>query len=197
MHRHNPRGTTPQAARARRLWAPADAALSSPGVSADPAVTPPAEVELKPIGGEPVTLARQTRLFQLLAVVLDPYTEQSSWILHTAGRILEEFAEADCRVAWIITCGEDDARTFLGPYAQRHLTFCDEDRSVAGALGISHIPALVAIGTDGQIIGSAQGWDPATWREVTDDMARILAWTRPAFPLPEDPVPFEGTPVGG
>lgn len=180
-----------------RLWVVVDAALSSPSVSADSAVTPPADLELKPIGGRPVTLAHQTRLFQLLAVVLDPYAEESSWILRTAGRILEAFAEADCRTAWIITCGEADAKAFLGPYAQRYLTFCDEDRSVARAIGISQIPALVAVGTDGGIIGSANGWDPSEWREVTDEMARILAWNRPVFPRPEDPIPFRGTPVTG
>ncbi len=144
-----------------------------------------------------MSLARQTRLFALVAVVLDPYTEESSWILPTAARILGEFAEADCRTAWIITCGEQDASTFLGPHAQRFLTFCDEDRSVAAALGVSQIPALVAVGTDGAVVGSADGWDPPAWREVTDEMARILAWTRPVFPRPDDPVPFPGTPVAG
>lgn len=179
------------------LWSRSDSALWSPSVSADPAVTPPPEVELRPLGGDPVSLARQTRLFSLVAVVLDPYTEESSWILRTAARILEEFAEADCRTAWLITCGEADAKAFLGPYAQRFLTFCDEDRSVAKALGVTAIPALVAVATDGAVIGSADGWDPPAWREITDEMARILAWSRPVFPRPEDPVPFSGTPVAG
>lgn len=179
------------------LWAIGGAALSSQPVSADSAVTPPAEVELKPLGGEPLTLARQTRLFQLMAVVLDPYTEESSWILRTAAWILEEFAEADCRTAWIMTCGEADARTFLGPYAEQFLTFCDEDRSVATALGVSAIPALVAVGTDGEVIASADGWDPPAWRQVTDEMSRILAWHRPVFPRAVDPVPFPGSPVTG
>lgn len=180
-----------------RLWVALGAALSSPSVSADPAVTPPSEVELKPLGGQPLTLARQTRMFQLLAVVLDPYTEESSWILRTAARLLGEFAEADCRASWIVTCGEADAKAFLGPYADQFLTFCDEDRSLVKSLGISEIPALVAIGTDGVIVGSAGGWDPPAWREITDHMAQLLAWNRPVFPLPGDPVPFSGTPVTG
>ncbi|MCB1011754.1 MAG: hypothetical protein R2714_13925 [Microthrixaceae bacterium] len=176
-------------------------------MSTDTAATPegdattdssdPSTVELHPLGGEPVSLGQQTRLFQLMAVVLDPYTEESSWILRTASRILAEFAEADCRTAWIITCGEADARTFLGPYAQEFLTFCDEDRSVVKALGLDEIPALVAVGTNGEVIESAEGWDPPAWREVTDEMARILAWNRPVFPKPGDPVPFPGTPAAG
>lgn len=155
------------------------------------------EVELHPLGGEPVSLSQQTRLFQLMAVVLDPYTEESSWILRTAGRILAEFAEADCRTAWIITCGEDDTRTFLGPYAEEYLTFCDEDRSVVRSLGLEQIPALVTVGTNGEVMGSAEGWDPPAWREVTDELSRILAWHRPLFPKQGDPVPFPGTPAAG
>lgn len=144
-----------------------------------------------------MSLLDQVRIFHLLAVVLDPYTEESSWILRTAARILEEFAEADCRTAWIITCGEDDARAFLGPHADQFLTFCDEDRSVTRALGVSEIPAVAAVGLDGSVVASAQGWDPPAWRAVTDEMARILAWNRPVFPRPGDPVPFAGTPAEG
>lgn len=154
-------------------------------------------VLLHPIGGEPLSLAQQTRLFQLMAVVLDPYTDESSWILRTAGQILAEFAEADCRTAWIITCGEADARSFLGPYADDYLTFCDEDRSVVAALGLEQVPALVTVGTDGEVMESAEGWDPPAWREVTDEMSRILAWHRPLYPKPGDPVPFPGTPAAG
>lgn len=155
------------------------------------------EVRLHPIGGDPITLAQQTQLFHLVAVVLDPYTEQSAWILGTAGRILREFAEADCRVAWIVTCGEHDARMFLGPWAGEFLTFCDEDRSVVAALGVEEIPALVAVGTNQELVGRADGWDPATWRPITDQLAEVLAWSRPGFGRQGDPVAFAGTPAAG
>ncbi|MFV0318610.1 MAG: TlpA family protein disulfide reductase [Microthrixaceae bacterium] len=154
-------------------------------------------VELHPLGGEPVSLAQQTRLFQLMAVVIDPYTDESSWILRTASRILGEFAEADCRTAWIVTCGEDDSKRFLGPYADEFLTFCDEDRSVVDALGLDTLPALVTVDNDGEVMGSAEGWDPPAWREVTDEIAGILAWSRPVYPKPGDPAPFPGTPAKG
>ena len=155
------------------------------------------DVELSPIGGSPVTLADQTQLFHLVAVVIDPYTEQSAWLLRTAGRILSELKEADCRVAWIVTAVQEDALTFLGPYAEEYLTFADPDRAVVEALGVEEIPALVAVGTNQELVGRADGWDPATWRPITDDLARVLAWSRPAYPKPGDPVAFAGSPAAG
>jgi hypothetical protein len=155
------------------------------------------DVKLHPLGGEPVTLADQTQLFHLVAVVLDPYTDESAWVLEAAANILSQLREADCRTAWLITCIEDDARAFLGPLAEQFLTFCDPEREVVAALGVEQIPALVHVGTNQELVGRADGWDPATWRPITDELARILAWNRPAFPRPGDPVAFPGSPAQG
>ena len=155
------------------------------------------DVELSPIGGPPLTLGEQTQLFHLVAVVIDPYTEQSAWLLRTAGRILSELKEADCRVAWIVTAVEQDARTFLGPWASEYLTFCDPERKVVEALGVEEIPALVVVGTNQELVGKAEGWDPAEWRPITDDLAKVLAWSRPAYPKAGDPVAFAGSPAAG
>jgi hypothetical protein len=157
----------------------------------------PAELELHPIGGEARTMEEQTALFHLVLVVLDPYTHESAWILETAGRILEGFLGADCRVAWLVTAGEADAATFLGPWAERILTFCDPDRTAVEALGVEQIPALVHIGNDRSIIGQADGWDPATWKPVTDNLARMMSWSRAIYPKPGDPVAFEGSAAAG
>jgi hypothetical protein len=50
-------------------------------------------------------------------VVLDPFTNESSWILETAVRILRQFSGAAVRINFIVTCDASDARAFLGPYA--------------------------------------------------------------------------------
>lgn len=136
-------------------------------------------------------------MFHLVAVVLDPYTYESSWILETAGRILDEFYEADCRTAWIITADEKDATAFLGPWRDRMLTFCDPERKAVTGLGLDELPALVHIGPDLSLIGKAEGWQPAEWREITDNLARMMSWSRPNFPRPGDPVPFVGSPAEG
>jgi len=166
-------------------------ALSSPPVALN------TDVKLHPLEGNPLSLGRQTQLFHLVCVVLDPDTTESSWMLETAGRILHELSEADCRVAWLITCDEQDARTFLGPWAERLLTFCDPDREVVAALGVEEIPALVHVGTNQEVVGLANGWDPTTWRPITDHLAKILAWNRPGYPKQGDPVAFRGTPAAG
>lgn len=155
------------------------------------------DVELHPIGGEPVSLADQTQLFHFVAVAIDPYEIESSWILETASRILFELREADCRVAWVVTAEEDDARTFLGPHAENVLTFCDPDRELVKALGLEQIPALIHVSTSQELVGRANGWNPETWKPITNHLAEILAWNRPSYPKPGDPPAFAGSPALG
>jgi hypothetical protein len=157
----------------------------------------PADLKLQPLGGEPLTMADQVTMFHLVSVVLDPYTYESAWLLETAGRILAEFAGADCRTAWIVTADERDATAFLGPWADRYLTFCDPDRVAVEALGVNQIPALVHVGNDLSIIGSADGWDPDEWRPITDNLATMMSWSRPLFPKQGDPMAFAGSPAAG
>lgn len=136
-------------------------------------------------------------MFHLVAVVIDPYTYESSWLLETAGRILEEFSGADCRTAWLVTADEKDATAFLGPWAERMLTFCDPERKVVSGLGLEQIPALIHVGPDLTLVGKAEGWNPAEWREITDNLAVMMSWSRPTFPQPGDPVAFAGSPAAG
>ena len=69
-----------------------------------PAVTTaPADLSITALGGEPRTLREWVTTFHLVVVAIDPYTDQSAWILDTADRILTNFREADCRVAWLVT----------------------------------------------------------------------------------------------
>src|SRR4051812_45911739 len=81
------------------------------------------DTKLTAVGGQTRTIAEWTTTFQLLTVVLDPYTAQSAWLLETAGRVLANFRDADCRVAWTVTADERDAKQFLGPWADEFLTF--------------------------------------------------------------------------
>lgn len=155
------------------------------------------DVELHPVGGRPVSLADQTQLFHLVTVVIDPYTDQSAWLLETAAGIMAELREADCRVAWLVTAVEQDALTFLGPHAHEFLTFVDPEREVVAAIGVEQIPALVVVGTNQELVGLANGWEPSEWKAITDDLARVLHWHRPPYSKPGEPVPFAGSPAAG
>lgn len=156
-----------------------------------------ADLQLDPIGASPLTMSDQVTMFHLVTVALDPYTYESAWILETAGRILEEFVGADCRVAWLVTADEKDATAFLGPWAERFLTFADPERTVVAGLGIEEIPALVHVGNDLSIIGKADGWDPEEWKPITDNLAKMMSWSKPVFPKPGDPLAFAGSPAKG
>ena len=62
----------------------------------------PADLVLHPLGGKSRTLDEQLKLFHLVAVVLDPYTYESSWLLDTATRILEGFQGATYHTGQIV-----------------------------------------------------------------------------------------------
>jgi hypothetical protein len=156
-----------------------------------PAVAP--DVILHPLVGKDRTLGEQVSFFHLVAVVLDPYTYESSWLLDTAGRILSNFSGADARTAFLVTCAADGAREFLGPWADQLMVFCDPDRQAVAALGLEELPAFVHVAHDLSLAGKAEGWDPDTWRPIAEELAETLSWSRPEIPAPGDPVPFEGT----
>ena len=156
---------------------------------------PSQDLVLTPIGREGRTLREWLMMFHLASVVLDPYTNESSWILETAVRIMRQFSGAAVRVNFLMTCDQDDARAFLGPYADEFLVYCDPDRSIVGALGISEVPAFVLIQANGTIPVAAQGWTPDEWKEVANHVATLTAWTKPTIPAPGDPGSFRGTPA--
>jgi hypothetical protein len=158
---------------------------------------PPADLALTPVGGEPHTVREWLTTFHLAVVALDPFTNESSWLLETAGRLLAEYAAADVRVAFLVTGTEAEAKRFLGPWVERVLVFADPDRSAVAALGLAELPALVHLNTSGAVEDSAEGWDPDAWRRVATNLSRILGWNRPVIPSPGDPSAFAGTPAAG
>jgi len=153
------------------------------------------DLELTPLGGEARTLGDFMTTFPLVPVVLDPYTNESAWILDTAHRVLTHFKGAGCRPCWIVTCGADDAKAYLGPYGDEFLSFADPDRRVATGLGVDEAPALLLVRQDGEVTSKAEGWNSDEWREVAEAIAELSHWSRPAMPAPGDPASYSGTPI--
>ena len=155
---------------------------------------PDLDIDLHPLQGDARPVSQWLTTFPLAAVVLDPYTHESSWLLDTAHRILTIFREADVRVAFLVTgTGVDGASQFLGPLTDQILTLADPDRSLVRSLGLETLPAFVAIRQNGSIIGSAEGWDPVTWRQAATELADMTMWSRPEIPVAGDPAPYAGT----
>jgi hypothetical protein len=158
-------------------------------------VTAALDLDLQPLDGDARPLREWLTTFPLAAVVLDPFTHESAWILDSSKRILEHFAGADCRVCWILTCSADDGRRFLGPYADDVLAFADADRTMVKGLGVEEAPAFLLVRQDGEVTAKAEGWDPETWRDVAEAVATITQWSRPTIPAVGDPVPYSGTSI--
>jgi hypothetical protein len=158
---------------------------------------PSGDLVLSPLDGEGRSIREWLTNFNLALFCIDPYTNESSWILDTAARIMGIMQGSAARMCWLVTGPADDARTFLGPLARDFLTFADPDRAVVKSLGLERLPALVVVRADGTVAGAAEGWHPNQWRAVVNELARMTAWTRPEIPGPRDPVPFEGSPALG
>jgi hypothetical protein len=161
------------------------------------ATDPPADLRLTALSGEPRTIAGWLTTFQLAVVVLDPFTNESAWLLETSGRILTHFTGADCRVAFVVTGTAEESRQFLGPWADKVLTFADPDRAVVKALGLNELPAFLQIRGDRHVPAVAEGWDPLEWRTVANALAKNMSWSAPLIPTETDPSPYAGTAATG
>ena len=157
----------------------------------------PDDLQLAPLDGETRALSEWLTTFHLASVVLDPYTNESAWVLKSAVRILEEFRGSHARVNFIVTASGDDATAFLGPLTDRFLVFCDPDRTVVSALGLEQLPAFVFTRVDREVVATAQGWNPAEWHAVAEAIATTTKWNVPTIPAPGDPGAFAGTPAAG
>ncbi len=161
------------------------------------ASNPPSDLVLAPLGAEPRPLEEWLTTFHLATVLLDPYTNESSWVLKPAVRILEALRGSHARVSLLVTADEDDTRAFLGPLTQQFLVFCDPDRTAVRSLRLESLPAFVFVAVDGNVVASAEGWDPKEWRAVADEVARWTKWQAPTIPLPGEPGAFRGSPALG
>jgi hypothetical protein len=155
------------------------------------------ELVLAPLGAEARPLEEWLTTFHLATVVLDPYTNESSWILPTAARILEGLRGSDARVNFMVTADEGDVRAFLGPLVEEFLVFTDPERMAVKALGLTELPAFLFIRVDGTVVAAAEGWTAASWRAVANAIAVATAWRPPDIPVDGDPGPFHGSPALG
>ncbi len=159
------------------------------------ASNPSLDVVLTTLTGESRPLDEWLTTFNLASVVLDPYTNESAWILKTAVRILRGFQGADVRCNFVVAAEADDAKAFLGPLAQEFLVFCDPERAMIRSLALDTLPAFVFVHTDGTLAASAEGWNSLEWKRVSKAIAQATAWSQPGIPAAGDPAAFKGTPA--
>ena len=156
---------------------------------------PPPELVLTPINGAGRPVKGWLTVFHLFLVAVDPNKPQSQWLVPTAARILSNYDQSDCRVAWLVGGYPEEARRLLGRWAKDILTFVDPDLTAIRGFGLQSLPAAIHLGMDGTVVNSAEGWDPPAWRTLTQELSRIVSWIGPLVPGPKDPAPFPGAPV--
>ena len=159
------------------------------------AVEVPGNLQLTAVDGQTRTLDEWLITFQMLGVVLDPFTYESSWILETAGRILETFRGASVRTCFVVTGTVDEAKEFCGPWVDRVLVLADPDRNLARAAELEALPALFHLRQNRQFGGVAQGWQPQEWRALVHQVSAERRWSRPVIPAAGDPVAYPGSPA--
>ena len=160
------------------------------------ATNPAPDLALVPVSGHPRTVRELLTTFHLLLVAVDPANVRSKWIVPTAARVLFEYEQADCRVAWLVAGGDaSDARKLLGRWATEIMTFVDPDLTTTKGLGLQTLPAIVHVSQTLEVVNAVEGWDPPAWRELTKELSRRMSWSRPHIPAPGDPGPFDGAPL--
>jgi hypothetical protein len=157
------------------------------------ATDPPPDLALSALNGRTHTVREWLTTFHLLFVAVGT-RGPSEWIVPTARRVLYDYEQADCRVAWLVAGDADDARRLLGR-SDTVLTFLDPECKAVEAFGLSTLPAIVHLGIDGTVVNAVEGWDPMAWRALTVELSRQVGWSRPNLPGPKDPGPFRGSPV--
>jgi hypothetical protein len=159
------------------------------------ATNPAPDLALVPVSGKPRTLRELLTTFHLLVVAVDPASVRSRWIVPTAARVLFEYEQADCRVAWLVAGDAADARKLLGRWASEITTFADPELKAINGFGLQTLPAIVHVSQDLTVVNAVEGWDPPAWRDLTKELSRRMSWSRPHIPAPGDPGPFEGAPL--
>jgi len=159
------------------------------------ATNPAPDLTLTPLSGHARTVREWLTTFHLLFIAVDPANLRSRWIVPTAARVLLEYEQADCRVAWLVAGDAGDARKLLGRWAKEVMTFLDPDLTAIKGFGLATLPAIVHVGQDLTVVNAVEGWDPMAWRALTHSLSRTMSWSRPLLPAPGDPGPFDGAPL--
>jgi hypothetical protein len=154
------------------------------------ATTISTDVTLTPLTGRSRTLNEYLTTFHLAVVALDPFTQQGAWILPIATRVLTHFSQADVRVALLLPATPDECRLFLGPIVNQLLVFSDPESAAIKGMGLDRLPVFAHIAMDGTLEGKAEGWQPAEWQAVADNLSKKMSWTPTVVEREGDPAPF-------
>ena len=146
------------------------------------ASNPSLGLTLTPVQGEGRTLEQWLTTFHLVSVVVDPYTNESAWILDTAARIMRNFADAAVRVNWVVAGTDEDASELPRPAGRGVPDLRRPRAAYVKALGLERLPAFVFLRVDGVVAVPPRAGTPLEWRQVAEAVAATTAWTAGGHP---------------
>ena len=146
--------------------------------------------------GQPCPVMEWLTTFHLASVVLDPYTNESSWILRAASRVLEQFLWLRCthqsdRHRWPRSRGaRSSVRSPTGSSCSATPLVRPSRQSASDQL-----PAFVFnSGRRGRRCGRRGLESARVGSGLADAIAAVTWWTSIPVPGPGDPGPFRGSP---
>ena len=147
-----------------------------------------ADLELTALTGEPRTVGEWVTTFHLAwsSSIRTPTRAHGS--SRRPGASLRAWA-ADVRVGWLVTGTADEARQFLGPWADKLLTFADPDRTAGREARPHQLPAFVHVNSPRR--GRGRGVEPEGVEGGGQPLPRPVV-ERTRHPRPPGPGPFPG-----
>lgn len=155
------------------------------------AQNPDPSLPLTSIKGVTRTLDDWATVFNLAIVLLPARPEASAWV-PVIDRLYATFGDSDVRTTICVSSTPAITRRILGDAADRWLTFCDPDSTLAQALGLERLPAFVHLRQDTTLVSAVQGWSATEWQKVADDIAKSQHWTSPQLVGAGNPAPTPG-----
>ena len=161
------------------------------------ATAPSPDIALITLDGETHTVEEWLTTFHLASVVLDPYTNESSWMLKT--RCTDPRRAPRHRRAGQLRASPARPTTPRRSSDRSPTSsWCSAIRTgrSSRASAWRTLPAFVFVRIDGTVPAAAEGWNPAEWRHGRrGDRRRPRPGSRPTIPVAGDPGPFHGTPA--
>jgi hypothetical protein len=155
------------------------------------AQNPDPNLQLTSIKGVTRSLDDWATIFNLAIVLLPARAEASAWV-PVIERMYKTLGDSDVRTCVCVDSTPAITRRIIGDLADRYLTFCDPDETLAASLGLERLPALAHLRQDTTLVAAAQGWSISEWQRVVDEIARHVHWTAPVLAGPGNPPPTPG-----
>ncbi len=153
------------------------------------ATNPDPTTEVRSLAGTTRTLDDWQTMFHLCLVVM-PDDPAASRFIPVVENIFRVLGDADCRTAVLFPSTGPVARRVLGSLTEKALVFIDPEKTLVRSLGLERLPAFVHLRQDTTLASAAEGWDPAAWQKVADELADAMAWSTPE--VDAGAVPYAG-----